>query len=238
MIAVQYVFVRLGTQNGRISDLMYISLLCNVVITVPPALVWFDVSMSLEAVAFFAAAGLAGSLFGRICIFTSVNLIGANRTSPVVSGNALFATILAVVVLGETLTALHFVGVVMIVVGIVIVSYETAENTSKDYSRRRFAVLMAIPLLAALFISFEPIFISLGLENGGSVVPGIAIMVTAAWIGYTLYLVFDDDLPSRSLVREPYAKWYVGAGVATTIGFVAYFAAIELAPVAVVVPLI
>ncbi|MCW8173259.1 hypothetical protein D8S78_20125 [Natrialba swarupiae] len=45
-------------------------------------------------------------------------------------------------------------------------------------------------------------------------------------------------LPSPSLVRKPYFKWYIAAGVATTFGLLAAFSAIQIAPVAIAVPLI
>ena len=238
LISVQYIFVRLATQHGTVPEVILVSLVCNVVIVLPPALIWSSFSMGLEAVAYFVAAGIVGSLVARICIFKSIHLIGASRTSPIVSANALFAVILAVLILDETLTAIHFAGVIMIVGGITLVTRETAENTSRDLDRKEFLTLLALPLAAAMLISFEPIFISLGLSSGAEILPGIAIMVGAACIGYIAYLATINELPSIDLVTKPYAKWYLGAGITTTAGFLAYFAALELAPVSVVVPLL
>lgn len=238
MFAFQFLFVRLGTRDGSVSDVILVSLLCNVLIVVPPAVFLFDRSMTFHAAAAFVGAGVFGSLFARICMFASIKRIGANRTSPIVASNALFATILAVLLLDESLTAIHFVGIVLIVAGIAVVSYETAESTAIDATRWDFAILLSLPLLAAAFIGLEPIFISYALDDGAGIVPGLAISVSVAFVGFLVYTAATDTLPSRSVIHEPFAKWYVGAGVATTGGLLAAFAALETAPVVVVAPVV
>lgn len=238
MFAFQYLFVRLGTRDGTVTDVVFVSLLTNVVMVVPPALLLYDFAMTPRAAASFAGAGLAGSFLARICMFNSIQRIGANRTSPIVASNALFATLLAVVVLDETLTAVHLLGVVLIVAGVALISYETAEHTAVTVTRRELAVLFLIPILASVFLGLEPIFTSLALSEGAPIVPGIAIAVTAAFVGYTLWALATTGIPSPSVASEPYAKWYLAAGVATTFGLVAAFTALETAPVTITVPLI
>lgn len=238
MFAFQYLFVRLGTREGSVTEVTFVSLLANVVILVPPAVLLFDVSMSRGAVLAFAGAGVAGSLLGRIAMFESIKRLGANRTSPIVATNALFATLLAVVVLEETLTAVHLVGVVFIVAGVAGISYQTAESKSVDTTRAELAVLMMVPLLAAVFVGIEPIFISLALADGGTIIPGTAIVVTTAFIGFVPYAWLRGEVPSLETASKPYAKWYVLAGVATTFGLLAAFTAVQTAPVAIAVPLI
>ncbi|TYT60357.1 DMT family transporter [Natrialba swarupiae] len=238
MFAFQYIFVRQGTQKGTVSDIIWISLLSNVVILVPPALLLYDFSMTIMSVLAFMGAGLSGSLFARICMFTSIKRLGASRTSPIVASNALFATVLAVLVLDESLTLVHLFGVILIVAGVTLISYDTAEGKRVNLTRRELAILFFVPILAAVFLGIEPIFISLALEAGGSIIPGTAIVVTTAFVGFTAYTGGTTGLPSPSLVRKPYFKWYIAAGVATTFGLLAAFSAIQIAPVAIAVPLI
>lgn len=238
MFAFQYLFVRLGTREGTVSEVIFVSLLSNVVILVPPAVLLFDFSMSVPAILAFAGAGLTGSLLARICMFESIQRIGANRTSPIVSTNALFATLLAVVVLDETLTAVHLLGVVLIVAGVVAISYQTAESKSVDATRAELGLLFLVPILGSVFLGMEPIFISLALAEGGTIIPGTAIVVVTAFLGFTPYTWAKGELPSLSVVSKPYAKWYLAAGVATTFGLLAAFTAVQTAPVAIAVPLI
>lgn len=238
MFAFQYLFVRLATQEGTVTEVIFVTLLSNVLLLVPVTVVLYDFSMSLTGVLAFVAAGLAGSLFARICSFTSIKRIGASRTSPIVSSNALFATILAVVVLDETLTAIHFLGIVLIVAGVAVISYQTSESSDVDATRRELAILFVFPILAAVFLGIEPIFVSIGLDAGASIIPGTAIAVSSAFVGFTYYTWAKTGLPSTSLIGEEHFKWYVGAGIATTVGLLAAFTALETAPVVIAVPLI
>lgn len=238
MFAFQYLFVRLGTQKGSVTELIFITLLTSVLILVPTTVVLYDFSMPLEAALAFVGAGLSGSLFARICMFTSIKRIGASRTSPIVASNALFATILAVVVLGESLTVVHLVGVLLIVVGVAVISYQTSESRDVDATRRELVVLFSVPILASVFLGIEPIFVSLGLDAGASIIPGTTIAVVAAFVGFAYYTWTTTGLPSRSLLGKPYFKWYVGASIATTVGLLAAFTALQIAPVAIAVPLI
>lgn len=238
LFAFQYLFVRLGTRNGTVTEVVYITLVCGVVFLVPVSLLLYDISMSPTGALAFVAAGLCGSLFAHICMFTSIQRIGASRTSPIVASNALFATILAVLVLDESLTPVHFLGVVLIVAGVAAVTYQTSESTEVDASRRELAKLFVLPIMAAVLLGIEPIFVAIGLSAGVSIVPGTAISVVAAFVGFTYYTWAKTGLPSWDLLRQDYFKWYLGAGITTTVGLLAAFTSLQIAPIVIAVPLI
>jgi len=235
--AFQFVFVRLGTEDGDVTDVVFVTLACNVLLIVPAAAVVSPGWIGARSAVAFAAAGLSGSLFARLCMFAGIRRLGASRTSPIVASNVLFATLLAVVFLDESLVALHGAGILLVVAGVAYISYESAagpDGTVGDADRTAFL----LPVLAALFIGVEPILIAVGFDGGSSVLPGLAISVTAAFVGFSAYLLVDGRLPAPTLVREPSFRWHLGAGAATTVAFLAYFAALETAPVVLAVPIV
>ena len=237
--AAQYVFIRLATTDGSTLDAVAVALVCNVVIVVPLALVLSspaDVT-SLEAVGAFVGAGLAGSLFGRLCQFRAVETIGASRSAPVIASTALFSTVLAVLFLGETLTLAHALGIVLIVAGVAYISWETA-NEEAEVPLREVGISLLIPLGAAVFFAIEPVFISWGLADGTPVIAGFGIKVVAASVGFLVALSLTGSLPEPGDLVGPSLTWYVAAGVASTLALGAYFLALEIAPVVVVVPII
>jgi drug/metabolite transporter (DMT)-like permease len=238
--ALQYIFVRVGTTDGSVSDVMLVSLLCNVVVTVPLAAVLYypDYDVTLRSLASFAAAGVVGSLFARVLEYRSVEEIGASRTSPIVSSNALFATLLAVVFLDETLSALHVAGIVLIVTGVTALSWETAAGSGTDRSFREAGAALAIPLSAAFFVALEPIVVSVGYLEGTAVLPGFAIKAVAGLIGFLGYRWWTRGAPIGDGFVRSSLKWYVGVGLANTVGIGLYFGALAVAPVAVVMPLL
>ncbi len=239
--AGQFLCIRLGTEDGEVMDAVLVVLLCNVALLVPPALILYSPPYSAlyTPVSFvsFAAAGVAGMFVARLLLFRSIKAIGASLTSPIVASNVLFATVFAVIFLDERLTAVHFAGIVLIVAGLAVVSWETNASTPSDQSIRETGGTLVLPVAAAVCIGIEPIFISIGLAEGTATLPGVVVMASVATIGFVGYLVWTGAV-RRLPVRDGPMKWYVAAGVFTTIGFVSYFAALELAPVVIVMPLL
>ncbi len=235
--ASQYVCVRIATENGRVDDVVFVSLGCNVALIVPATVVLYAPTFGLTPVSLlaFAGAGLTGSLLARLCMFQSVDAIGASRTSPVVSTNVLFATLLAVLLLGERLTPIHSAGIVLLVGGAAVISYETATD-DPDRSVREVGVSLALPFLAAGFLGVEPILLSIGFAEGTPVLVSFAVKVLVATAGFLAYLRFRDAVPTTELLEGPERRWYLGAGVASTVGIGAYLAALSIAPVVYVVP--
>ena len=239
--AVQYLCIRVGTDDGRVLDAVLVTIVCNLAILVPIVVIfypnWYAGLFTPVSIASFAAAGLAGTLLARLLMYKSIEAIGASRTSPIISANVFFATVLAVVFLDEALTALHLAGIVCIVGGVAVISWETASASEPDQSLRELGLSLLLPVTAAALVGIEPIFVSLGLAEGTPAIPGVTVMAIAGAVGFVAYLVWARVL-SRVSLRSGSTGWYVGAGVSSTVGLVAYFAALEVAPVVVVVPIL
>lgn len=234
-----FICIRLGTTDGRLLDMLVISLVTNVILVVPiAAIVVGTPDVPLDAIAAFALVGVVGSFLARIITFESVRTIGASRTAPIVAANVFVASFLAWLFFGERLTVAHLAGIVLIVGGIAVVSYETARGSDPDASLRELGRSLTLPLLAAVLIGLEPVLVSYGLGAGGDVLTGVATSALAGTITVVLYLGGTGRLAGSMFVPTRSTKWYVGAGVASTSGFLAYFAALEVAPVVIVVPLL
>ena len=87
-----------------------------------------DVFPELTAVAFvwFALSGLFNFALGRFFNAVSIQMAGVARATPLFSTAPLFATILAVIFLGESVTPWLIVGTVTIVCGIALITSEQA----------------------------------------------------------------------------------------------------------------
>lgn len=238
--AAQYVLIRVGTEHGRVSDAVLVALGVNVAVLVPAAAVvhYPEYGLTPRALVAFGGAGIAGSLFGRLFQFRSIDAIGATRTAPVVSSTALVSAVFAVALLGETLSPLHLVGIVLIVIGVAVISWETASDADPDASFREIGLALVLPLLAALAYGIEPILVRWGFVEGTPVLVAVAVMSVAAAIGYSVHLLRRGAWPSRSELRTEPFRWYLWAGVASTVSLTLYFAALEIAPVVIVVPII
>jgi drug/metabolite transporter (DMT)-like permease len=254
--AGQYVCVRLGTRTGSVTDAMLVSLACNVALVVPAVAVIHYPAYGLTpaSAAAFAGAGIAGSVLSRVAQFEATRTIGASRTAPVVSSTALVSALLAVLFLGETLTAPHLAGIVLIVGAVAVITRETARDDGAVDSLADAGAYLLLPVLAALTLGIEPILLKLGFAAGTPTFVGLAVMLSSAAVGYAAFVAVRDGLPALSPSsvagaggesgmdgrddRDANLRWYLGAGVAGTLALVGYFAALAVAPVVVVVPIL
>lgn len=237
--AVHNVLIRIGTESGDVGDAIVVVMVINLLLVAPPAAILYypEYGLSWPAAGAFAAAGVSGLMLGRICLFGGIQALGASRTTPVVSASTLVSAVLAVWLLDESLTVPHVVGIVLIVAGITIISWLTASDAGADASVREVGVSLLLPLGAALFIGIEPIFVRTGLDSGTPIPVGLAVMMTAAFVSYVGHRRLRGGVVSPPR-RSSNLRWYAGAGLASTMGLVTYFAALEAAPVVIVIPII
>lgn len=237
--ALYFLCVRLGTDNGRVLDVVLVSLIVNVILIVPLVGVIYGIPhVTVGSILAFAGAGLAGSFLARLLMTESIDAIGASRTAPVVASNVLFASLLAVLIFGEQISTLHLLGIVCIVAGVAAITWEMSRDSHAPDSLRDLGLTLMLPIGAAVLIGVEPILVTIGLNEGTAVLPGVAIKGVAATTGFVSYLIITRAL-DRGMIRwSQNSKWYVGAGVTSTVAITAYFAALSVAPVVIVVPLI
>lgn len=237
--AVGNILIRIGTERGDVGDATVVVMGVNLALVVPPAIVisYPAYGLSWPAVGAFAAAGVTGLVLGRLALFAGIQSIGASRTTPIVSSSTLVSAGLAVWLLDESVTVGHAVGIVLIVGGVAVISWVTATDADRDESIREVGASLAFPLAAAAFLGLEPVLVRVGLDEGTPIPVGLAVMMTAAFASYVAYRRLRGWViaPPRT---DPNLRWYVGAGLASAIGLVVYFAALEAAPVVIVVPII
>lgn len=238
-LAIQVVCVRIGTDSGRSNDALIVVLLVNIVILVPVAIVvgYPDYIVPPDAILSFAAAGLVGTMLGRAFEYAGIERIGASRSEPIKASQPLHAAVLAVVVLGETLTPIAGVGTVLVVVGIALISWESL-NSSNGSSEPISSAYLALPVASAFLYGVEPVLAKVGLATGTSAFVGLGIKTLTATVAFYAYLRYRSALPGREAFRSANTKWYVGAGLANSAFLLSYYAALSIAPVVLVQPVL
>lgn len=239
-VATHNLFVRSGTEHGTPADAYFVVVSISTVVLVPIVGVIYYPNYGLTLVAglSFISAGLVGALFGMLMLYVSIERIGAGRTTPIMASQALFATILGVLILGETLNAAHAAGVLLMVIGIAVIARETSTENPDNLSRRDLLFSLSFAFGAAIAFGWEPIFANFGFAEGTPAMVGAAVKTTAAWLGFTLYLRYRRGLAHLSRIRSDDLRWYMLAGIAYTLFMIGYYFGLEIAPVSLVVPII
>lgn len=232
-------WIRVGTEDGRTYDAVFIVMLTNAVVLLPlVAIIYYpDYGLTRGSWLSFIAAGVLGTMLGRLFMYTSITRIGASRTAPIVAAQALFATVFAVLVLGERLSIPRILAIVLIVAGVAGIAWETTQENPEDLPLRALLIGLLFPLGAALAYGWEPIFATIGFEEGTPAPVGLVIKTVSATIGFLAYLRWKDALPGRSTFANGGTRWFLLAGLGNTVFLLCYYLALEIAPVSIVVPI-
>ncbi|HUF92850.1 MAG TPA: DMT family transporter [Candidatus Limnocylindria bacterium] len=183
---------------------------------------------SPAGIAYFALAGLIGTVAGRLLRFMSIETVGASITAALSNLSPLVSTVLAILFLGEHVTAPILVGTVVIVFG----------TTLLSSSGRGFAVSprkLVLPLLSAVCFGVVAVLRKAGL-SGMAPIPGFAVNVTAAFVAFTAFLVASRQMGAMAC-RGWSLVYFVAAGVAENVGVFMIVLALSYGTVSVVAPL-
>ena len=238
LLAVQSLTVRYGTVTSRSTDALLVVLAVNVAVIVPVAFVLERPleTLTLRSFAAFAAAGLVGTMAARAFYYESIKRIGSSRAEPIKASQPLHATLVAVLVLEETVGPGHLAAMTCIVAGIALITYE--HGRSDDTEAGFGYAALALPLAAAFLFGIEPTFAKLGFATGTPILAGLLVKTVTAAMAFVLYLAWKGGLPRPSDFERSELPWLVGAGLANTSFLLVYYGALTLEPVSVVVPLV
>jgi len=252
--------VRRGVLSGSVLQAMAIT----VPIGLPISLLVALATGSLAAVAGFSSrallalslSGIMHFVWGRYCNYRATRAIGTNLVAPIQQINLIFTLLLAIVILGETLTPLRALGIALVLLGPTFTlrerkparKAETMQNSERAAGlsiaghpafRPSYAEGYFWALMSATGYGLSPILVRIGLEGKGLAV-SVAGNLVASLAAVTVMAVFL--LPPRQLRhalavgREP-AKWFTLSGILVAISQLFLYMAMSIAPVTVVSPI-
>jgi len=199
-----------------------------------------------EAWLWFSAAGIIHFVVGRYCNYSSSAAIGTNLGSPILQAEVLVTLVVAMFVLGESLTPLRAIGIVLVMVGPGLIgNREKGDESGKAASAKTSAVFQprytegyVFAALAAVAYGMSPIFIGLGIKaaGGGAIAGGLVSYIAATVAVGLILLVLRTDAQLRTVdVRA--MRWFLFAGFMVFLSHAFRYAAMALAPVSVVTAL-
>lgn len=210
---------------------------------------WADLSgFRLRGVLFFVAAGIGHFVWGRYFNMQALKTAGANVVGPVQQTGLLLGLTLAVVVLGETLTPLKIVGIVLVVSAPAYIlrmrrRQQRAEAAISGGGKPAFTPNMArgyaFALLSAMGYGSSSVLIKLGIEASGghSLVGGFISYGAAALVVLALLLARPPLMADVRSIDRQATRWFATSGVAVGVSQMFRFVALSLAPVTVIQPL-
>jgi uncharacterized membrane protein len=137
--------------------------------------------VSTRSLLLFVAAGLIGTLGGRLTRFLAIEKVGATVTAAVSSVTPLIASFLAILLLGERVTLPILAGTAVIVIGTVLLS-----TSGQRLGFRPWQIVL--PLASATCFGIVAIIRKVGLDDMGPVL-GTCINLTAGAIAFSAVML-------------------------------------------------
>lgn len=186
-----------------------------------------------SAVALFVVAGVVGTALGRLAIFTGIDRVGAAVNTAAVSIRPLFATILAVVLLDETVGLHTGVGILVLVGGLLLLALSKGGDVA-GWS----TIDLIFPLLAALFFAIGNVARRFGLVTFPDValLEAVALNEFGSLLALGTFAVVAGRRDVLAAPRRTYA-YFAGSGTLTAVALLSLFAALRQGKVAIVDPL-
>jgi len=192
-------------------------------------------TVPVDALLVFIAVGVVGSFFGRIFLLRGVDEVGASRAQSIANSAPLLTVVYAGFLLGETATPLVFIGVSLIVGGLILITHgATRSSAARPVSLRAFLN----PLISIAFFGFGPILKKLAMTAGGAAVPGALI---THGTGFMLIFLFGRFLRIdwKGGMRVPRESWFylLLSGLFQGVGSIFTYLAVSQAPAMIVAPI-
>ena len=197
-VGLSNVLSRKGLDSGTRTQAILVSLVSSALALWLATLLLADIRSILVPAAFlFVFVGILGPGIGRTFTITSLKRIGVSRTIPIIGTAPFFATIVAILFLGEGYSFYIFVGTVLIVFGIYILTRRSKPNGKKFDKKDLF-----LPLGAAAFGGCSMALSKKALLVLEEPIAGAALAVTAGLFVVLVYIILTGRIQQLQSSRD------------------------------------
>lgn len=201
------------------------------------------VSLPSVAVLWYGAAGIVHFVIGRYCNYAAAAAIGLNLAAPILQSEVLVTLVLALAVLGEQMTPLRLVGILLVLFGPALVAgHDAAKGGAKASTLQfvpRYLEGYVYATLAATAYGLSPICVGLAMKAAGHgtvLAGGVVSYVAATAVVAALLAVTRQVGAMRQIDPRPLC-WFALAGVCVCLSHVFRYGALSVAPISVVTAL-
>jgi drug/metabolite transporter (DMT)-like permease len=184
--------------------------------------------VSTQAMVLLVASVLVGFALGDTAFFESMRRIGVARAAPVAGSHPLVVAVLAVIFLGEPVTLVLMLGVVVIGVGVWLITTDQAGETRGTDSGRGWLIGVVLALIAAVgwagsTVMVRPALMEIDPVAASTLRMPIATLVlsVAAWRLRRLD-------PRRLVITPRTAVWLLFAGLMTVASATLFLWSVEV----------
>jgi uncharacterized membrane protein len=230
--AVSHVLIRRGmaTSNAITASLFSIAMSAITMWVLVPFFIPLS-SFLAPAIWYFVVAGIFAPGLGRMLNFKGIEKVGLARSVPIANSSPMFASLLAVFLMGETWTLQNFLGTLLVVLGVVILA---KKETGQAPWRK---IDLIYPAMASFSFAVSSNLRKLGLLVENIPLMAAAVTATTALLFAVTVLKAQGGRQAISLSRQS-AGWYFASGLFNSAAMLSVFYALSFGKIVIVEPLI
>jgi drug/metabolite transporter (DMT)-like permease len=179
----------------------------------------------------FVGVGLLAPGLARFFILKGMQRLGAAISGALVNTTPLYAIGLAVAFLGETPTPTNLAGALVMVAGVVCLSWR---GESKTWATRD----LVFPVIGAFLFALRDTLARFGLLSMNSPVLGAALSATTSALTMGVIYAAWVRRGSRPRLSERGARFFLFSGAMSSVSYLCMFTALSLDRVSIVSPLV
>jgi drug/metabolite transporter (DMT)-like permease len=213
--------------------------------------------LPLDRIGALVAAGIIHFVIGRYTFYRSIKTIGATRTNPLLSLSGPYSLLMAVFVLGEDVSLLLGVAIVLMIIGPAII---VERNPSRAVTPPEAPAVASTPrsdtegarastapsfefkqkegysfgLITAFAWGTTPLLIRWGLADTGLGIAGATIAYMGAFALLVIALALSSAREAMGTMDNRLFKVFIGASLSAFIAQLLRFWALSIAPVTIV----
>jgi drug/metabolite transporter (DMT)-like permease len=189
---------------------------------------------ALEPLLWFVVIGFFGQGIGTITHYIGIERMGVSRSTPIQSATPIWGVLLAVLILGESPSAVTMMGTVGIVGGVMLLAFP--EKSAAETFRGWLRGAVIFPLTSSVVYAIVPVFAKLAYAEQGTPILGFGVAFAT---GSLTMLAGKRFIPGGGRIRaERWSFWlFVLAGVLNLLGAFLYWSALVIGDVSVILPI-
>jgi uncharacterized membrane protein len=228
------VLVRLGLVSSKPSHAVLVSSATNFVLLWIIFLLNPTFTIDLSAILWFSLAAILASFFGRMFHFMGIERIGVSMNSSIVGSSALFSALSATMFLNESFGPLVYVGVVLVISGIVLLSVN--RNGKKGRWLKSSELIWSF--LASVCYGISVTVRKIGLNIVDQPFFGASVGISASTGLYSVYFLSFEKGGLRRSLNKRSIIFFILSGICTSLAWILSFTATSLGAVTVVSALV
>lgn len=222
------------SESTTIKAALVVACIGNVVLW--PLVLLFSNTMTidLESLLLFSIGGIFAPGIARLLFYRGMNSLGVTVSSAIFSTFPLYSSVMAVFLLNEFLSLVDWIGIILIIVGVVFVQ----DISSRDkIEKKRFRKSLAFPMLAGLMVAFSHVIRKSGLNISNEPLLGAAVGYASSLFLYVLLTPFWGNDKQVFFSKKDFRLFWK-AGLIFAVGWILTFYALSFEKAAIVATLI